>query len=267
MVSMGGERAGVTTRRAVPDVVIGGAPRSGTVFLCELLAKHPGVYVARPFIPEPKACMTAHPAGDAGLRERYATFFEAAPAHAIRVEKTSYYFENDEARERITRLLPDARFAFILREPVARAYSNWSRSRAQGLETLSFEAAVELDERARPVPLPPDRAYARPFDYLTRGQYGTFAQAWIDAVGHSRLFFYLFEEAMAAPEAFVKKLQEFVGVEPLPWARIATGRTNAGEQDVSAMDRALAARLRRRFVPEVERLAALTGLDVTRWNY
>jgi hypothetical protein len=264
---MGREPGRVSTQSPVPDVVIGGAPRSGTMFLCELLAKHPRIYVARPFIPEPKVCMNPHPAGDAGLLELYATFFSAAPPQFVRVEKTSYYFESTEARERLVRLLPDARFAFILREPVARAFSNWSRSRAQGLETLSFETAVGLEERSRPIPLPADRAYARPFDYLTRGQYGTFAQAWIDAVGRSRLFFCLFEEAVAAPEAFAHKLQTFVGVEPLPWERIATGQVNAGEDDFRTLDPALIARLRRRFVPEMKRLAQLTGLDVAVWGY
>jgi hypothetical protein len=267
MVSMGREPGRVSTRGPVPDVVIGGAPRSGTTFLCELLAKHPQVYVARPFIPEPKVCMTPHPAGDAGLLERYAAFFAGAPSHSVRVEKTSYYFENDEARERITKLLPDARFVFILREPVARAYSNWSRSRAQGLETLSFEAVIELEERARPVPLPADLAYARPFDYLTRGQYGTFAQAWINAVGRSRTFFYLFEEAVAAPDRFVRMLQRFLGVEPLPWERIATGKVNALEHDLRAIHPALVARLRQRFVPQVACLAELTSLDVAIWGY
>jgi hypothetical protein len=267
MVSMGRYDERLMARTATPELVIGGSPRSGTVFLCELLAKHPQVYIARPFIPEPKVCMTPHPAGDAGLLGRYSALFAGAPPDCVRVEKTSAYFENAEARERLTRLLPEARFAFILREPVARAYSNWSRSRAQGLETLSFEAALELEERARPVPLPPDRAYARPFDYLTRGQYGTFAQAWIDAVGRSRIFFWLLEEAVAAPDAFVEKLQTFIGIEPLPWARIATGRVNAGEHDVRKLDPALVARLRRHFVPEVERLAQVTGLDVTPWGY
>ena len=182
MVSMGREHERVTVRSATPDVVIGGAPRSGTTFLCELLAKHPQVYVAQPYIPEPKVCMTPHPAGDAGLLSRYASFFAEAPPQSTRVEKTSYYFENAEARERLTRLLPQARFVFILREPVARAYSNWSRTRSQGLEKLPFEEAIELDERSRPVPLPPDRAYARPFDYLIRGQYGNIC-AGLDRCG------------------------------------------------------------------------------------
>jgi hypothetical protein len=47
----------MTASTPLPDIVIGGAPRSGTTFLCELLAKHPQIHVAQPFIPEPKICM------------------------------------------------------------------------------------------------------------------------------------------------------------------------------------------------------------------
>jgi len=256
----------VNSRSLVPDVIIGGAPRSGTTFLCELLAKHPQVSVARPFIPEPKVCMTAHPAGDAGLRARYADFFADAPSGSIRIEKTSYYLENSDARERLVRLLPEAKFIFILREPVARAYSNWARSRAQGLETLTFAEAVELEGR-RPSPLPPERDYARPFDYMSRGRYGTFAQAWLETVGQSRAFFCVLEAVIAAPERFVADLQRFIGVDPLPWSRLATRQANAGETDVAGIDLALAARLRCRIAPEVERFAQLTEVDVTIWGY
>jgi hypothetical protein len=260
-----GER--VRAGSEVPDVVIGGAPRSGTTFLCQVLDKHPQIFVAKPFIPEPKVCMTLPPAGDVGLLANYASLFAAAPPDAVLVEKTSYYFENAAARERLVRLLPKARFVFLLREPVTRAYSNWSRTRVQGLETLPFEEVIELDECSRPIPLPPELAYARPFDYLTRGRYGTFAKAWIEAVGRCRVFFDLFETAVTAPESFVERLQNFVGVEPLPWSRLSTGRINAGQDDVTALDPTLAARLRRRFLPEVEQVARLTGLDVTPWGY
>lgn len=264
---MGRKRQRVSPGDALPDVVIGGAPRSGTTFLCEVLAKHPQIYVAKPFIPEPKVCMRSHSAGDAGLLANYASFFAPAQPGAVLVEKTSAYFENAAARERLARLLPQAQFVFLLREPVARAYSNWSRTRAQGLETLPFEQAIELDERSRPIPLAPELAYARPFDYLGRGRYGTFAQAWIEAVGRGRLFFDLFEAAVAAPEFFVERLQNFIGVEPLPWSYLSTGRVNRGEDDLRSLDPVLTARLRRRFLPEVEQVAQLTGLDVTPWGY
>lgn len=274
MVSVGGLDAAAESERAVtrprrvpiPDVVIGGAPRSGTTFLCELLAKHPGVFVARPFIPEPKVLMTSHPDGDAGLMKRYEGFFTDAPEGAVRVEKTSYMLENDEARERLARLLPQAKLIFILREPVARAYSNWLWSRKNGLETLSFRDAIAAEGK-RPSPLPPDRAYARPFDYMTRARYGHMAESWISAIGRDRIAFYLFEDAVSRLELFVAALQDFIGIERLPWDRLATDVVNANDPRPDDVDDALLAELRERMRPEMRRLSELTGLDVGIWGY
>jgi Sulfotransferase domain len=251
---------------AIPDFVIGGAPRSGTTFLCEVLAKHPKVYVARPFIPEPKVCLSDHPAGDSGLLQRYAEYFSVAPAGTVKVEKTSRYFENDEARQRLRRLLPRAKFIFILREPVARAYSNWLWSRRNGLETLPFSVATE-QEVDRASPFPPERADVKPFDYMKRGRYGTLAKAWVDAVGRERISFHLFEHATGHPEKFVQELQSFLGVERLPWHRLRTGLINATEPDPSGLDSRLEAKLRGQIAPEVYHLAQVTGLDVSVWGY
>ena len=79
--------------------------------------------------------MRSHPAGDAGLLANYASFFAPAQPGAVLVEKTSSYFENAAARERLARLLPQAQFVFLLREPVralirtgrARARRDWKR--------------------------------------------------------------------------------------------------------------------------------------------
>jgi Sulfotransferase domain len=256
----------MSARLPVPDIVIGGAPRSGTTFLCELLAKHPAVSVARPFIPEPKVCMTAAADGDAGLLRRYAEFFSDAPPDSVRVEKTSYYLENAEARERLVRILPQAKFIFILREPVERAYSNWLRSCQNGLETLPFEEAVDC-EHGRVSPLPPNQAYARPFDYLTRGRYGGLVEAWIRAVGRERMAILVLEQTTMAPERFVANLQQFIGVEPLPWSALATGKINSIERGSSRISGKTRAALRAKMRPEVERLARVADLDVAIWGY
>lgn len=265
MVSLGrGERA-VTQGIPLPDIVIGGAPRSGTTFLCELLAKHPQIHVARPFIPEPKICMVEHANGDAGILARYGELFNGADRSKKRVEKTSYYFENVEARARLVRVLPEARFIFILREPVARAYSNWVWSRKNGLETLPFEEAVRL-EGSRSSPLPPERSYTRPFAYMERGRYGTFAEAWIGGVGRDRIAFYVLEEALDEPARFVEDLQLFIGVDVLPWDDLQTGKINAADAD-TPLSSALASRLREHIAPEVKHFAKLTGVDVGAWGY
>lgn len=255
----------MATRAALPDLVIGGAPRSGTTFVAELLAKHPGVCMARPIIPEPKVCLRPHPRGDVGYIEEYARLFADAPESAVRVEKTSNYFENPAARERLARVLSTAKFVFMLREPVARAYSNWKWSMKNGLETLPFAEAVALEGR-RPNPLGPEREAARPFDYMLRGRYGSFTAAWYGLFQRERIRFFLFEEAMRDPTVFVRELQEWVGLEPLPWSYLQTGRVNPTDPDPRGLDPVLAARLRAQIRPEVEAFASLTGHDLSAWT-
>src|SRR6266536_1217140 len=89
-----------TDEALVATFLIGGAPRSGTTYLCEALDTHPDIVIARPFIPEPKVFMT--PAdGPSAYRERYRRFFGPETADRQRGEKTSNYLENAEACERI----------------------------------------------------------------------------------------------------------------------------------------------------------------------
>jgi hypothetical protein len=251
----------------LPHVVIGGAPRSGTMFLCEVLARHPQIHVAHPFIPEPKVCMTPAPRGLAEYRDRYQRLFANAPPGSVLVEKTSAYFENADALARLRDVLPAARFIFILREPVARAYSNWLRTRAQGLETLPFAEAIAL-EGTRANPLPPNLDYARPFDYLVRGDYGRYAERWIDAVGRPRILFLLFENLISDPETAMCKVQAFIGVHARPWCELASGPVNGAQIGSEGLDFALEARLRRQVTPWVDRLGRICpDLDLSAWRY
>jgi hypothetical protein len=248
----------------LPDIVIGGAPRSGTTFLCEVLDKHPGVYLAKPIAPEPKVLLTGHPDGDTGILKRYDRYFGDAPPHLVRIEKTTNYFENEDARLRFAGLLPKARLIILLRDPVARAYSNWLWSRKNGLETLSFEEALSLEGR-RPSPLPPGREAARPFDYAARGRYGSLARAWIEALGRDRIGFFIFEDVLSRPEHFITAIQAFAGLEQLPWSILRTGRVNATEAD-KPIDPETAKRLRERFASEIREFHDLTGVDVSAWG-
>lgn len=250
----------------VPDVVIGGAPRSGTTFLCEVLHKHPDVYVGQPFIPEPKVLLGPLADQPEAILERYGALFAPAPPASVLVEKTSYYLENAQARTRFAQLLPSSKIIFILRDPLARAYSNWLWSTKNGLETLPFEDAIRC-EGTRPSPMPPERSYAQPFDYVARGRYGSFVGAWIDALGADRVAVYQFEAAMEAPGPFVRDLQTFVGVAALPWERLETGVVNATDNRGDGPQPLIAHEIRQRLAPEMARLKDLTGLDISRWGY
>jgi hypothetical protein len=256
-------RAGAEAR--LPQIIIGGAPRSGTTFLAALLDQHPDIYIAKPYVPEAKVFMTAAKGGPAGYRARYAALFADAGRERILGEKTSYYLENEDVCPRIRATLSDVHLLFIVREPVARAVSNYLWSRHNGLETLSFAEAVAL-EGQRASPLPRAQAYARPFDYLTRGRYATFAERYIAAFGNGRVHFLLFEDIALRTEEFCRQAQLAAQVEPLAADRFDMTPVNALD-DVLPIDSTLAASLRERLRPEVMRFAALTGLDISPWGY
>lgn len=248
-----------------PTFIIGGAPRSGTTFLCHALDRHPDVYIAKPFIPEPKVFMG--PAQDQeAYRARYAALFTEAGQQQALGEKTSYYLESEKACELIRATLPEVRLIFIVREPVARAYSNYLRTRKNALETLPFEEAVELEGK-RISPLPPEQAYARPFDYLTRGDYATFAQRYYNAFGREAVRFFLCEEMLKQPADVLREIQNFIGVESLPVSVEDLGVVNSVRDTGPPIDPKTENKLRSRMAGSVKRFGEMTGLDLSVWGY
>lgn len=256
---------GVSTSAPWPDFIIGGAPRAGTNFLCHALAPHPGIYVARPYIPEPKVFFGPARTPDE-YRDLYARLFAPAAGRPLLGEKTANYLESEVACARMRATLPDVRLVFLVREPVARAYSNYLWSARNGLETLSFEAAVAL-EGQRPSPLPPEQWHARPFDYLVRGHYDVFAQRYYDAFGRDQVAFFVYEELVTAPAAVLSRILAFLGAAPYPGPVPDLGLINSARETGPPLDTGLERTLRATMAPSVRRFAALTGVDVRAWGY
>ena len=248
-----------------PTFIIGGAPRAGTNFLCHALDRHPAVYMAKPYMPEPKVFMGAEQPWSA-YAARYTSLFAQAGGRSALGEKTTYYLENEGARRLIQRHVPDVRMVFVVREPVGRAYSNYLWTKKNGLETLPFDEAVRL-EGQRPSPLPPDREYARPYDYLPRGHYDVFAEQWLAALGRARVRFLLYEDLVSTPEPVLADIQHFIGVRRAPLGADDLGVINSAKEMGPPLDSALERTLRDRMAPSVHRFATLTGLDVGAWGY
>jgi hypothetical protein len=149
---------------------------------------------------------------------------------------------------------------------VGRAYSNYLWTRKNGLEPLGFEEAVRL-EGQRPSPLPPERDYARPYDYLPRGRYDVFAERWFAALGRERVRFVLYEDLVARPEPVLADIQDFLGVRRRALGADDLGIINSARETGPPLDAGLERTLRERMAPAVRRFAAITGLDVTVWGY
>ena len=255
----------MSSRASAPTFVIGGAPRSGTTFLCYALERHPDVYIARPYLPEPKVFL-GREKNPADYRALYATLLAPAGPRRALGEKTSRYFESPEACALLAKHLPDVRILFVVREPVARAYSNYLWSTKNGLETLPFSEAIRL-EGQRDGSLPPETLQARPFDYLIRGDYEVFARRYYEAFGRDRVGFFVYEDLIENPERILDDIQAFIGVERKPLHVDDLGVINSAREMGGPIDSEIEAQLKQRMAPMVRRFQALTGADLAAWGY
>ena len=163
----------------LPDLFVVGAPKAGTTALHAALAGHPGLHMSP--VKEPKfyLCDERPPPKQGGPgdnhslrewvwhRDRYEALFEYARPGALKGESTPFYLWSRAAQRRIAQEIPDARFVAIVRDPVDRAYSNWTHLWSDGLEPVGdFLEACDLE---------PERAAAgwAPFwRYRGLGRYG-----------------------------------------------------------------------------------------------
>ena len=164
---------------ALPDFFIIGAPKAGTSALHAALATHHRLYLSP--VKEPKffLCDGAPPSNQQGpgdahsarewiwRRERYEALFDDAPAGMLRGESTPFYLYDLAAHRRIATAAPHAKLIAIVRDPIDRAYSNWTHLWSDGLEPIGdFEAACAAeDERVR-------AGWAPFWHYERLGRYG-----------------------------------------------------------------------------------------------
>ena len=186
-----------------------GAQRCGTTTLAELLDRDPRVEFARPLRPEPKFFL------DEALAARGTDYYERtyfSDSGALRRgEKGTSYIESAEAARRIARAYPAARILAIVREPVARAVSNYRFSIAGGMEDLLPEEALTPGAEERP--FDPSRVSVSPFHYLRRGRYMEHLSSWLAQFPRDQLHVEVLEELVEDPSG-IDRVFSFLGLDP-----------------------------------------------------
>ena len=238
-----------------------GAQRSGTTYLYELLDAHPEIEMARPVRPEPKFFL--HEATrDLGAADYEAACFDPGSTARVRGEKSTSYIESEAAAERIRAVFPDARIVFLLREPAARAVSNYRFSVANGLETLSmWDAFAREEDRvgrydARAVSV-------SPFAYQQRGHYVDYVDVYARIFPREALHLMLHEDLVRGPDA-IAALYAFLGVDSSFRPEVLGQVVNATEGE--ALPAAAVESLRAVFAESNARLAERYGLDLSAWR-
>ena len=79
--------------------------------------------------------------------DRYYSLFEQARDDQVRGESTPFYLWSHGAHRRIAEDLPDVKLIAVIRDPIDRAYSNWMHLWSDGLEPESdFETAFAAQD-------------------------------------------------------------------------------------------------------------------------
>lgn len=199
---------------SLPDFIIGGAMKSATSSLHNLLATH-----NRVFIPDDEIHFFSiddfiqHPPYFFGAVERrmdqdyrrdfernlrwYESFFEPANDGQLIGEDSTAYLASPKAPGRIRELLPDVKLIFMLRNPVDRTYSHyWHRVR-KGKAVNDFEHEIRYG---------PNNLHRRSFYKPQLNRYlDTFPRAQVKVI--------LFEEFVEETQRVVNDACSFLGLQ------------------------------------------------------
>jgi hypothetical protein len=214
--------------RTLPGFMIIGAQKGGTTSLYRLLEKHPGILpAARKEIHFFDNVNHNFRFGINWYRAHFPTQIKQSYTRWIRSqntltgEATPYYLFHPLAPERVFHATSKVKLIALLREPVARAYSHYQHNVRKGLERLTFEQAIALEEQRlkRDVErLHVDERYFSynhmHYSYISRGLYLQQLIRWHRYFPKKQLLVIRSENFFTNPTEAYRQVVEFLEVPP-----------------------------------------------------
>jgi hypothetical protein len=208
----------------LPDFLVIGAAKSGTVSLYHYLGQHPQIFMCpvneTNFFALDGYDLDSHfrGPGDRETMERHcvkeltnyeALFADAGPDQRVG-ESSPLYLYSSHAPRRIHHYLPDVRLIALLRHPTARAHANFRHYRLAGIEPLPrFERALAAEEARKAQGWGP-----WPFwFYRDVGYYGRQMARYCELFDEEQILVCFYEQLRDDPLSLLQTLYAFVGVD------------------------------------------------------
>jgi hypothetical protein len=194
------------TEVVLPDFVVIGGSKSGTVWMNECLREHPDVYLT----PDVHEVFFFDRYFDRGI-EWYAHYFRGYAGQKRVGEITSEYLAHPLAPERLRAVLPDATLIASLRNPVQRACSKYLHMWRKGdiPPHLSFWQACEYAPQI-----------------ISDGEYFRCLRPWRELFSAEQLRLLVLDDAALDPFAYMRRVYELLDVDPDFRAATTTERAN-----------------------------------------
>ena len=200
------------------DFMIVGAQKCGTTALAHFLAQHPDIGMSRPKEPHlfdapeflPDDCTPRQ------LDERYAGNFAHCRDVALRGEATPIYLYLPDVAPALKRYNPNLKLIVLIRDPVARAISNYRMQKSRSREHLPFWLALlsEPFRLLREQDALAARSPSREHSYRGRGLYSLQLRNLYRYFPRDQVLIHRSEALMYDHDAVLREVFTFLGVRP-----------------------------------------------------
>ncbi|HET7475022.1 MAG TPA: sulfotransferase [Dermatophilaceae bacterium] len=248
-----------------PSYLVVGAKRGGSTALAAWMSRHPQVAPCR----SGKGTHYFDVNYGRGRSWFLSRFEKPHGAWRVTGEASPYYMFHPLAPTRIKETLPDVRLIVALREPAARAWSQFRRETDTGYEHLGFLEALAAEEQRlvgeveRMLSDPTYESDAhRHHSYRARGRYAEQLQLLHDLFGPDRVLVLQSEAIFDHPNAELAKVWDFLGLDRVELKGLAAMKPSLSEQEppAGALDE-----LRSYYAPLNQQLYSMPGVDF-RWT-
>lgn len=178
----------------LPDFLGIGAMRCGTTLLYKILKSHNEIFVPR-IRKEVHFFDINYKKGLKWYKSFFPSKKDARKYKAIGEITPRYIFQENVPRK-VAKVLPDAKFIVILRNPVNRIYSHYKLGLSVSKKNISFEDFI--------------KSVNEPF---RRGLYSEQLKNWMKHFPRERFLILIFEEMLDNPCKALKQIAEFLNVD------------------------------------------------------
>ena len=192
---------------AKPNLFLGGVQKSGTTSLHYFLSKHPDIFI--PKVPEELHFFDIDENYSKGI-DWYLSHFSECQKEKIVAQTSPLYIYNKEVPQRIKEFNPEAKFIFILRNPIDRAYSHYWNSVRYGYENLSFEEAIKRE----PERISINSNYRRHYSYVDRGRYAEQLSRFFELFPRENILVLLFDDLKKSYADIGNLCGNFLDIDP-----------------------------------------------------
>lgn len=206
-----------------PTLFMVGAQRCATSTLYHYFKLHPELFVSTPKEPRFFSHRGEQPIfkgpGDADRinnsaiwnEAEYLSLFANAKAGQTCCEATTTYLHDTTALKAIKQSVSEARVVALIRNPIERALSCWQYKTNQGLETESFEVAIQQEPKRIA------SGWAPIWHYTQSGLYANAIRTCHEIFGSDSVRVYRYDSFSQRPSSVLADIASFLGLnQPFP---------------------------------------------------